>query len=133
MSMLKPINWLLRSSLVAIVFFLSLIMRLEEVQAQANRSNGGDIVCPGTGGGVSIQVIAARSSRYSYVINNTSGLDIRLGLIASGIPALTTSNSILLKASQPYSDSAPGGYSGRIVCQSTTAATATISFMETYR
>lgn len=107
-------------------------MRLE-AHAQANRSNGGDIVCPGTGGGASIEVIAARSSRYSYVINNTSGIDIRLGLIATGVPALSSSNAILIKGGQPYSDSSPGGYSGRIVCQSTTTATATISFMETYR
>ena len=128
MSMHKQTVLLFLSSLV---LALSLIMRLEPVYAQANRSNGGDIVCPASG--TSIQVINNRSSRYSYVINNTSGLDIRIGLIASGIPALTSSNSILIKGGQPYSDSSPGGYSGRIVCASSTAATATISFMETYR
>ena len=128
MSMHKRTVWLFLSSLV---LALSLIMRLEPVYAQANRSNGGDVVCPATGS--SIQVIAARSSRYSYVINNTSGLDIRIGLLASGVPALTGSNSLLLKGGQPYSDSTPGGSSMRVVCMSTTSATATISFMETYR
>ena len=106
-------------------------MRLEPVNAQANRSNGGDVACAASG--TSTQVIAARSSRFSYVINNTSGVDIRLGLLATGTGVLNTTNSILLKGGQPYSDSSPGGYAGRIVCMSTTAATATISFMETYR
>ena len=127
MLMRKPIVWLWLSSLLIVS---CLIMR-QEVFAQANRSNGGDVTCAATGS--STQVIDARSSRFSYVLNNTSGLDIRIGLIATGTPALNNTNSILLKGGQPYSDSTPGGYSGRIVCASTTAATATISFMETYR
>ena len=131
MSMHKPIVWLWRSSLVLCLLVFSPIMGLNTVYAQANRSNGGDVTCAATGS--STQVIDVRSSRFSYVINNTSGLDIRLGLIATGTPALNNTNSILLKGGQPYSDSTPGGYSGRIVCMSTTAATATISFMETYR
>jgi len=127
MSMHKQTVWLWLSSLVILC---SLITR-QNAFAQANRSNGGDVTCAATGS--STQVIDVRSSRFSYVINNTSGLDIRLGLIATGTPALNNTNSILIKGGQPYSDSTPGGYSGRVVCASNTAATAIISFMETYR
>ncbi len=128
MSMHKLIVWL---SLSSFILLFSLIMRLEPVYAQANRSNGGDVTCPVSGS--SIQVLPARSSRYSFVLNNTSGIDIRIGFLESGTVALTASNSLLLKGGQPYSDSAPGGFSLRVVCMSTTAVTATISFMETYR
>lgn len=97
--------------------------------AQANRTNSGDIVCPATG--TSIQVVPDRAARYSISINNTSGIDIRIQGLASGTTSITS--GFLLKAGQPYSDSAPGVFGGRIVCMSTTAATATISFYETYR
>ena len=129
MSMQKQINlrWLSSFILIAVV---SLIMR-QEIYAQANRNSGGDIVCPATGS--SIEVVPARSSRFSIVINNTSGVDIRMGLIPSGTGALSNANALLVKAGQPYSDSSPGGSSQRIVCASTTAATATISYLETYR
>lgn len=100
--------------------------------AQANRTISTDIVCP-VAGGASIELLASRPGRYSYSINNTSGIDVRFIGLASGTTTLTGSNSFLLKAGQPYSDSAPGLYTGRLVCQSTTAATATVSIIETYR
>jgi hypothetical protein len=128
MSMQKQINWLWLSSLLLLS---SLIMRPESVEAQANRTNQGDIVCPATG--TSIEVMPARSSRYGYSINNTSGIDIRIGYLSSGTGTITSPIGWLLKAGQPYSDSLPGVLSLRIVCMSTTAATATISFIETYR
>jgi len=108
------------------------IMGIVLVFAQANRTNSGDVVCPASGS--SIEVVPARSSRYSYTINNTSGLDIRIGYLASpSVANLSTSNSWLIKAGQPYSDSAPGVLSTRVVCMSNSAATATISFNETYK
>lgn len=118
----------MRNSLLLLIAFL--IIGNAEVFAQASKINKGDIVCPATG--TSIQVIAANPGRYSYSINNTSGVDIRLGYAPSGTAALG-STDFLLKAGQPYSDSTPGVYSGRVTCMSTTASTATISFLETYR
>lgn len=103
-----------------------------KVYAQANRTASADVVCP-VAGGASIQLVPARAGRYSYAINNTSGIDIRFVGLASGTTTLTSANSFLLKAGQPYTDSAPGLYTGRVVCQSTTAATATVSVIETYR
>jgi len=117
--------------ILVVLFLLSPIMGLE-AYAQANKMASADIVCPVTGG-ASIQALAARPGRYSYSINNTSGIDIRFVGLASGTTTLTSSNSFLLKAGQPYSDSAPGLYTGRVVCQSTTAATATINVVETYK
>ena len=101
------------------------------VYGQANRTNVGDVACAASGS--STQVMAARSGRYSYSLNNTSGTDVRIGYLDSGTANLTTSNSWLLKAGQPYSDSTPGVLTNRIVCMSTSAGTATISFIETYR
>ena len=118
--------------LLSIWFLLILgFVPLRDVFAQANKTNSGDVVCPVSG--TSIEVLAARSGRYSYTINNTSGLDIRIGYIGSGTSSLTNINSLLLKAGQPYSDSAPGVLTNRIVCMSVTAVSATISFLETYR
>lgn len=102
------------------------------VFAQANKDNSLDVTCAVTGG-ASTQLLAQRPGRYSYSINNTSGLDIRFAGVATGSPSLTSANSFLLKAGQPYSDSAPGLYTGRIVCQSTTAGTATLTVKETFR
>lgn len=130
MSKRKELN--LRNKLLISVLLLGafLIMR-NDVWAQANRSIAGDIVCPASG--TSIEVVAARTGRFSLVVNNTSGVSIRIGYIASGTAALSSSNGLVMLAGQPYSDSAPGVNSGRLVCMSTTAGTATISFSETYR
>lgn len=99
--------------------------------AQANKTNSGDVACAADGS--STQVIPARPGRYSYTLSNTSGNDVRIGYQQSGTVDLTTSNSWLLKAGQPYSDSAPGLFTGRVMCMSTTAGTSTITFNETYR
>ena len=109
------------------------IMGIDSAYAQANKTNQGDVVCPVAGS--SIEVIPQRSARYSYAINNTSGLDIRISgsIVTPATTNLTASNSFLQKAGQPYTDSTPGILNNRIVCMSTTAATATISFFETYK
>ena len=118
-------------TMLLVVFVLSLIMRLDSY-AQANRTASADIVCPVTGAN-SIQLLPLRPGRFSYSINNTSGIVIRFVGLASGTITLTSANSFLLKAGQPYSDSAPGLYTGRLVCQSTTAVAATVSVFETYK
>lgn len=120
-----------RTSLYVGLLVILLFVPLRDVYAQANKTNSGDFACPASG--TSGQIIAQRSGRYSYSINNVSGLDVRIGYLGSGTANLTTSNSWLLKAGQPYSDSAPGLLTNRVVCMSTSAATATISFNETYR
>lgn len=121
----------MRNKFLIGLLLLCLFVPLRDVYAQANKTNSGDVACSATGS--STQVLAQRSGRYSYSLNNTSGLDIRVGYLSSGTANLTTSNSWLLKAGQPYSDSYPGLISNRVVCMSTTGATATISFNETYR
>lgn len=102
------------------------------VFAQANKATQTDIACPATGTG-SIEMLSKKGSRYSFSINNTSGIDIRWAYVASGTAALTTTTSFLLKAGQPYSESSPGVHTGRLVCMSTTSSAATISVNETYR
>lgn len=118
----------MRISVVVLAFLLlSPVMG----HAQANKTNSGDVACSASG--TSTQVIAARPGRYSYTLSNTSGTDVRIGYLQTGTANLTTSNSWLLKPGQPYSDSAPGLFTGRVVCMSTSASTATITFNETYR
>jgi len=89
------------------------------------------VTCPATGS--SIQVIDIRSSRVSFALLNDSLTDVRIGFLASGTAALTDSNSFILKAGQPYSDSVPGIYYGRVVCMSTTAGAIVIHFDEAFR
>lgn len=102
-----------------------------DVFAQANRTNSGDVVCPATGS--SIEILPARTSRYSYLLNNTSAVDVRIGFLSSGTGTLTGSNSWILRTGQATADSAPGVFTGRLVCMSSSASTATITFNETYR
>jgi hypothetical protein len=103
------------------------------VFGQANQANSGDVTCPAVGGAASIEVIPARSGRYSYSLNNVSGVMVRIGYLdGTDTSALTTANSWQLQPGQPYSDSAPGLLSKRVVCMSSGAA-AIISFNETYR
>ena len=98
---------------------------------QANKTNSGDVTCPASGS--SIQVLPQRTSRYSMLFNNTSATAIRLGYLASPSTGnLTTSNSWLLQPGQATADSLPGVLNNRVVCMSTTASPATISFNETY-
>ena len=107
------------------------IMGIDVVYAQANRTNSGDVVCPATG--TSIEILPARTSRYSMLFNNISDTAIKLGYPDSGTAALTTLNSWQLQPGQATSDSAPGVLNKRVVCMSTTAVAKTITFNETYR
>jgi hypothetical protein len=102
-----------------------------EVFAQANKTNSGDITCPATG--TSIQILPARTARYSMLFNNISDTAIQLGYLDSGTGALTTANAWKLQPGQATSDSAPGVLSKRVVCASTTAVAKTITFNETFR
>lgn len=121
----------MRNKLIVVFLALSFLITRNDVFGQANRVGSTDIICPASG--TSIEILPARPGRYSYAINNTSGLDVRIGYASSGTAALTTTTSFLLKAGQPYSDSAPGVYTGRLVCMSNSASPATISILETYR
>lgn len=116
--------------ILALIVGSFLLMR-NEVLAQANRTNSGDVTCPVTGS--SIQVLAVRSGRYSYTLNNVSGNDLRIGYLASGTAILDTTNSWILKAGQAYSDSAPGLFTGRVVCMTNSGVTSNLSFNETFR
>lgn len=107
-----------------------LIMR-NEVFAQANKSNSGDVLCPATG--TSIQVLPARTSRYSMLFNNISDTQILLGYLDTGTATLNNTNSWKLQPGQATSDSAPGVLSTRVVCMSSTAVAKTLTFNETYR
>lgn len=118
--------------MLARLLFLFIMLSPIMGHAQANKTTSGDFACPTTG--TSGQVLAARPGRYSYSLSNTSGTDVRIGYLQGTSTAnLTTTNSWLLKPGQPYSDSAPGLFTGRVVCMSTSASTATITFNETYR
>ncbi len=116
--------------IIALVVISSLIIRLDSF-GQANKTRRGEVTCPASG--TSIEVLAANAARYSYTLNNTSGIDVRIGYLDSGTAALTTSTGWLLKAGQPYTDSVPGVLQNRVVCMSTTAGTAVINYLETYR
>ena len=123
-----------KHKLLALGFILTcvLVPLWDYVQAQANRTNSGDLACAAAGS--STEMLPQRSGRYSYTINNTSGADVRIGYLDSPSTVnLTATNSWLLKAGQPYSDSVPGVLNSRVVCMSTSASTATLSFNETYR
>lgn len=115
--------------------FLALLLLFpitgNEVFAQANRTNSGDVTCPASG--TSIQVLPQRSSRYSMLFNNINGVAIRLGYLDSGTAVLDSTNSWVLQPGQATSDSTPGVLNKRVVCMSTTAATNVITFNETYR
>lgn len=120
-------------TLSMMLFVAGLMLALPlSVLAQANKDNSLDVTCA-VAGGASTQLLAARAGRYSFSINNTSAVDVRIAGVASGTASLTNANAFLLKTGQPYTDSAPGLYTGRLLCQSTTAATATVSVKETYR
>lgn len=107
------------------------MMGIEVAQAQANRTNSGDVVCPATG--TSIEVLPARNSRYSMIINNIAANAIRLGYLDTGTTALTNANAWIIQPGQATADSVPGVLNKRVVCMSTAGVSATITFNETYR
>lgn len=102
-----------------------------DVFAQANKTNSGDVTCPAVG--TSIEVIPARNSRYSLLINNISAIAIRVGYLDTGTTGLTNVTGWILQPGQATSDSTPGVLFKRVVCSSTTGVAATITFNETYR
>lgn len=102
-----------------------------DVFAQANRTNSGDVICPASG--ISVQVLPQRTSRYSMIFNNINGTAIRLGYLDSGTAILDGTNSWVLQPGQATGDSVPGVLNKRVVCMSTTAITNVITFNETYR
>jgi len=105
-------------------------MGLDFVWAQANKTNSGDVVCPATGS--SIEILPARTSRYSMIFNNINGVAVRLGYLDTGTAALTNATGWILQPGQATGDSYPGILSKRVVCMSTGIAN-TITFNETYR
>lgn len=121
----------MRSKLVIGLLLILYLIPLRDVYAQANKTNSGDVSCPANGS--SIEVLAARSGRFSFVLNNVSGIAVRIGYPATGTAALNNTTAWLLQPGQGYAESAPGLISNRIVCMSTTPVIAIISFNETYR
>jgi len=83
--------------------------------------------------GSSTQVLAQNFRRRSFSLQNKAGKQIRIGFLVSGTPDLTTSNSFTLEASSNYIDSAPGVYTGRLVCMSSDGTTAALDVTETVR
>jgi hypothetical protein len=101
------------------------------VFGQANLTNVGDVTCPATGS--SIQVIPARSSRFSYLLNNINGGAVRIGFLDTGTAALTNTTGFVLQPGQAVADSAPNVVSRRVVCMATGAASNIISFAEAFK
>lgn len=108
-----------------------LVLATPRAHAQATAATASSITCAATG--ASTQVLAAKASRESYIISNTSGSTVRLGFLASGTAALDDTNSIQLLAGQIFSDAAPSIYIGRVVCANNAAGTATIYVIQTSR
>ena len=114
--------------------YLLVILASSAAYAQLENALTGtasQVSCAATGS--STQAIAQNFRRRSVTLQNKSGKQIRIGFLSSGTPALTTSNSFTLEASSNYVDSAPGVYTGRIVCMSTDASTAALDVTETVR
>lgn len=89
------------------------------------------ITCAASGS--STEAVALNYRRRSVTLQNKSGKIIQIGFLATGTANLTTSNSFRLEASSNYIDSAPGVYTGRIVCMSSDASTAILDVSETVR
>ena len=114
-----------------ILALLAFLIMRNDVGAQANRTNSGDVTCPASG--TSIQVLPNRSSRYSMLFNNINGQAVRLGYLDSGTAVLDSTNSWVLQPGQATSDSVPGVLNKRVVCMSTGGSSNMITFNETYR
>ena len=104
-----------------------LLPGLSFAQFAGKRTDVG-ITCPVSGS--SIQVLAANGNRTAFVITNDSNISMRIGALNSGTGALDDTNSIILTAFSSQNDGGGQIYLGRIVCMSTTAATAVIHVTE---
>lgn len=104
-----------------------------EVQAQSAATGvTAQVSCPASG--TSIQVFGTNARRFALSVNNNSGSDIRIGFLDSpSVANLTTTNSFILGTGGKYTDSAPGNYTGRVVCMSTTAGALAVDTIETSR
>jgi len=87
--------------------------------------------CAATGS--STQAVSLNFRRRSVTLQNKAGKQVRVGFLPTGTANLSTSNSFILEASSNYIDSAPGVFTGRIVCMSIDASTAAIDVTETTR
>jgi len=97
----------------------------------AGTNNGIGTTCAADGS--STEVMDLNTNRFSYSLINDSGVDVRIGFLATGTADLTDSNSIILKAGATYADSLPNVYYGRVVCMSTTGASQVIHSTEAVR
>lgn len=114
----------------SIALFLALaFVPVACVFANATFGQANSVTCPASG--TSAQVLAAKASRESYLVSNTSGKTVLVGFAATGTAALTSANSIQLLAGQAMTDSAPSIFLGRIMCMSSDGTTATIYAIET--
>jgi hypothetical protein len=117
----------------AACILLSLLLAVP-VFAQTEQALTGTAVrvtCAATGS--STEAIPLNYRRRSVTLQNKSGVQVRVAFLPTGTVNLTTSNSFVLEASSNYIDSAPGVYTGRVVCMSVTAGTAAIDVTETIR
>lgn len=121
----------MKKILVAVAFATLSLCGVEHAHAQATGATANSIACPASG--TSIQVLAAKASRESYLITNTAGVTVRIGFLATGTATLDDTNSILVLAGQTFGDSAPSIYIGRVVCMSNDATPRTIYVIQTSR
>jgi len=118
--------------LLAMVQLLALLLVAVPAWSQATSGSSAEVSCPASGS--SAQVIIANTRRMSWLIVNTSGTDVRIGIISgTATTNLTPGNSVLLNAGSSISDDQPGVFVGRMTCMSTTAAAKSVAVFWTYR
>jgi hypothetical protein len=114
------------------VQLLALFLIAAPAWSQATSGSSAEVSCPASGS--SAEVIIANTRRMSWLVVNTSGTDVRIGIISGAATTnLTTGNSILLNAGSSISDDQPGVFVGRMTCMSTTAAAKSVAVFWTYR
>lgn len=117
--------------MLAIALILCMVVPVMAQTEQALTGTAVRIACAATGSSTEALVLNYR--RRSVTLQNKAAKQIRIAMLATGTPALTTSNSWVLEASDRYIDSAPGVYTGRFVCMSIDASTASLDVTETQR
>lgn len=119
--------------LVASVFVACLIAISPLAIGQTTSATTGTAVrvtCPVSGSSTEVKPLNFR--RRAITLQNKAGKQIRVGFITgTSTPLLDTTNSFTLEASSNYIDSAPGVFTGRIMCMSTDASTAALDVTET--
>jgi len=118
--------------LLAVVQLVALFLMAAPAWSQATSGSSAEVSCPASGS--SAQVIIANTRRMSWLVVNTSGTDVRIGIISgTATTNLNTGNSVLLNAGSSISDDQPGVFVGRMTCMSTTAAAKSVAVFWTYR